>query len=179
MTRIGNLYGEALYSLAREEGISKVIHQQLGVLERCFQEEPDFLRLLANPGIPKVERLQILEDCFRGKVGSILLNFLKILTEKGYTLHFPCCVQAYRQLYERDHGILRVSAVTAVPVTAQQEQKLTETLEKITGKHITLTVTVDPAVLGGMKLDYDGKRIDGTVSHRLDKIRNLLKNTVL
>ena len=38
---------------------------------------------------------------------------------------------------------------------------------------------VDPQVLGGVRLDYDGKRLDDTVSHRLDAVRRLLKNTVL
>ena len=44
---------------------------------------------------------------------------------------------------------------------------------------IKLCCRVDPAVLGGVRLDYDGKRLDDTVSHRLDAIRGLLKDTVL
>ena len=38
---------------------------------------------------------------------------------------------------------------------------------------------VDASCLGGVRLDYDGKRVDDTVSHRLDAVRTLLKNTVL
>lgn len=179
MTKIGAVYGEALYSLSREEGRDEAIRQQLEVLNRCFGKEPEFLRLLGNPGLTNAERLQIVEDCFRGKVDGNVLNFLKILTEKGCIRYFPGCVQAYRKLYDRDHGILSVSAVTAAPMTAQQAQKLTKTLGRITGKHIALTVTVDPAILGGMRLDFDGKRVDGTVVHRLDTVGKLLKNAAL
>jgi F0F1-type ATP synthase delta subunit len=38
---------------------------------------------------------------------------------------------------------------------------------------------VDAACIGGVRLDYDGKRVDGTVSNRLEKLGSLLKNTVL
>lgn len=38
---------------------------------------------------------------------------------------------------------------------------------------------IDPAVLGGVRLDYDGQRLDDTVSHRMEAIRDLLNKTVL
>ena len=179
MTGVGSVYGEALYTLAREENLSQVILQQLKVLDSCFAAEPDFIRLLGAPNLPKTERCQILDDSFRGKIEPYLLNFLKILTEKGYMRHFSDCVCAYRELYNRDNGILPVTAVTAVPMTAKQEKALTMKLQQITGKRIELVSKLDPNVLGGMRLDYDGKRVDDTVAHRMDAVRNLLKNTVL
>lgn len=179
MTGVGSVYGEALYTLAREEGLSQVILQQLKVLDSCFTAEPDFLRLLAAPNLPKAERCQILDDSFRGKVESYVLNFLKILTEKGYLRHFSDCVKSYRELYNQDNGILPVTAVTAVPMTEQQISALTKKLQSITGKRIELVSKLDPNVLGGMRLDYDGKRVDDTVAHRMDAVRNMLKNTVL
>ncbi len=179
MTEVGNVYGEALYSLAKEEGLSQVILDQLKVLNSCFTQEPDFLRLLNAPNLPKSERCQILDECFRNKVEPYVLNFLKILTEKGYMRHFSDCVTTYRDLYDQDNGILPVTAVTAVALTAEQATRLTEKLRGITGKRIDLTNKLDPTVLGGMRLDYDGKRVDDTVSHRLDAVRSMLKNTVL
>ena len=179
MTEVGNVYGEALYTLARDEGLSKTILEQLRVLDRSFQQEPDFLRLLAAPNLPKAERCRILDDSFRGQIEPYILNFLKILTEKGYVRHFSACVEAYRALYNQDNGILPVTAVSAVPLNGQQLAALTEKLNRITGKHVELENKLDPAVLGGLRLDYDGKRIDDTVSHRMDAIRNMLQGTVL
>ena len=179
MTGTGSVYGEALYSLAHEEGLSQVILEQLKTLDSCFAQEPDFIRLLSAPNLSKTERCQILDDSFRGKVAPYVLNFLKILTEKGYIRHFSACVQAYRNCYNRDNGILPVTAVTAVPLTEDQKSRLTEKLRKLTCKHIDLTNKLDPAVLGGMRLDYDGKRMDDTVEHRLNAVRNWLKNTEL
>ena len=69
--------------------------------------------------------------------------------------------------------------MTAVALKPEQEQKLTEKLARITGKEIILHNRIDPAVLGGVRLDYDGQRLDDTVSHRMEAIRDLLNKTVL
>lgn len=179
MSEVGSVYGEALYSLAREEDLSETILRQLKTLDSCFTQEPDFLRLLGSPNLSKAVRCQILDDCFRGKMEVYLLNFLKILTEKGYIRHFGDCVAAYRNIYNQDNGILIVTAVTAVALTAEQTARLTEKLRGIAGKRIELTNKLDPTVLGGMRLDYDGKRVDDTLAHRLDAVGSRLKNTVL
>ena len=180
MTEIGSVYGQALYDLAHSENLEKQILEELGVLEHCFSvEEPGFIRLLNTPSLTKQERCRILDDSFRGKVQPYLLNFMKILTEKGYMRHFPDCYLAFRDCYYRDNDIFLVKAVTAVPLTGDQLQRLTQKLQTVTGKQIELRGRVDPGVLGGIRLDYDGKRLDDTVQHRLDAIRSVLKNTVL
>lgn len=179
MTQVGSVYGEALYTLALEEELTKPILGELDILEQSFRQEPDFIRLLSAPNISKQERCQILDDSFRGKVQPYVLNFLKILTEKGYMRHFPDCCKAFREHYNQDNGILPVTAITAIPLSAEQAEKLTVKLSRITGKTVTLRNRVDPECLGGVRLDYNGKRLDDTVSHRLEAIRSVLKDTVL
>lgn len=179
MTEVGTVYGEALYQLAKDEGLSESIGSQLKVFQRSFREEPEFIRLLSSYNLTKAERCQILDDSFRGRAHPYLLNFMKILTEKGYFRHFSDCCDAYAALYNQDNGILSVTAVTAVPLTPEQVDRLTSKLSRTTGKRIELHSRIDPAVLGGVRLDYDGQRLDDTVSHRMDCIRDLLRNTVL
>ena len=179
MTQIGSVYGEALFSLAKDEKCDAEIMRQLLVLDQSIAAEPDFVRLMGAPNIGKEERCAILDNSFRGKVHEYVLNFMKILTEKGYFRHFPACVQGYRECYNAYHNILTVTAVTAVPLSDAQTAKLSGKLQMLTGKKVSLTNKVDPACMGGVRLDYDGKRVDGTVSNRLEKLGCLLKNTVL
>ena len=179
MTQAGRVYGEALYDLAKAETLSAEILDEITVLADAFCQEPDFVRLLASPNLTKAERCQILDDSFRGKVHPYLLNFLKILTEKNYVRHFRDCCDSFVNHYNQDNGILPVTAVTAVALTEAQTEKLAEKLNKITGKQIELHNRIDPSCLGGVRLDYDGQRLDDTVSHRLDAIRNVLNKTVL
>lgn len=179
MTQIASNYAQALYSLAKDEGMGAQILEEMAVLQLAFAEEPDFLRLLSAPNISKEERCKILDDSFRGRINPYLLNFMKILTEKGYARHFADCYKAYREYYNDDNGIMSVTAVSAVTLSQEQKDKLSQKLSRITGKKIELMNRVDPEVLGGIRLDYDGKRVDGTVKNRLDSVRNLLKNTVI
>lgn len=179
MTEAGSVYGEALYTLCQEEGLGKTVLTELSVLEQSFAQAPEFIRLLSSPALTKAERCRILDDSFRGVLQPYLLNFLKILTEKGYIRHFTDCCGTYRDCYNRDHNILPVTATTAAALTKEQAKRLTEKLSAITGKTVELTNLIDAEVLGGVRLDYDGKRLDDTISGRLDNIRSLLKNTVL
>ena len=179
MTEAASVYGEALYALAKDENKSDLMLQKLKALDESFAAEPDFLRLLSAPNLSKIERKEILDACFKGKVEPYLLNFLKILMEKGYIRQFSNCVQVFHERYNEDHGIMAVSAVTAVPMSDGQKEKLAAKLAGITGKQIELTNTIDPACIGGVRLDYDGKRVDDTIIHRLDAVSSMLKNTIL
>ncbi len=179
MTDISVTYAQALYSLAAEEGLSEELLQQLLSLQGVFAQEREFVHLLSNPGISKQERCALLDDCLGERVHPYVLNFLKILTEKGYIRHVHGCVEAYREQYNADNGIISVLAVTAMPLNCDQHARLKEKLEQVTGKTVELTNRVDPACLGGVRLDFDGKRVDGTVKNRLETLRSQLNNTVL
>ena len=179
MTQAANTYAQALYDLAKDENLGKTILEELAVLKNVFSENPEYAKLLSAPDIPKQERCGVLDEAFRGKVHPYVLNFLKILTEKGYIRQFPDCCRAFCGFYNEDNGILVVKALSAVALTAEQVEKLTAKLEATTGKTIDLQCSVDPAMLGGLRLSYDGKLVDGTVKTRLDSIGKLLKNTVL
>lgn len=179
MTEVATVYGSALYSLAKEENAEDQILGELTALQESFVQEPDFLKLLSSPNLTKAERCQVLDNSFRGKLHPYVLNFLKILTEKGYVRHFSPCCDAFTLHYNEDNGILPVTAVTAVPLSEAQAERLKQKLGTITGKQITLRSRIDPAVLGGIRLDYDGQRLDDTVSHRMDDLRELLRKTVI
>ena len=179
MTDVAKVYGEALYELARDEQLSQQILSEITVLCDSFRAEPEFLTLLNSPCIPKEERCQIIDQSFQGTFHSYVINFLKILTERSYIRQFENCCKAYRQRYNTDNGILPVTAVTAAPLTGELRRKLLDKLAHITGKAIDLDCRVEPAVLGGVRLDFDGKQVDGTVRRRLEDIRSILKNTVL
>ncbi len=179
MTQAGIVYGQALYALAREESLDDTILQQLQLVSSCFDAEPDYLRLLGSVSLSKPERCQLLDESLGAGLHPYLLNFLKILVEQGKIRYFSQCFAAYQQEYYRDHNILPVTAVTAVALSQPQAQRLTEKLASITGKEILLSNQVDASLLGGVRLDYDGKQLEDSIAQRMQNVRRLLKNTVL
>ena len=179
MTDAANVYGQALFSLAKDEGLDAEFLCQLKILKDAFLQNGDFVRLLATPSLSKDERLNILQESFGGRVHDYVLNFMKILTEKGYIRDFADCCDVYREEYNRSHGIMTVRAVTAVPLNPDQADRLSKKLSALTGRTIELINATDPTCIGGMRLDYDGKRVDDTVRNRLDSLHSMLKNTIL
>ena len=179
MSSIASVYGQALYDLARDEDCTDGVLHELKILKSAFTEEADFVRLVSTPGIPKAERLQILDDSFRSRVHPYVLNFMKILAEKGYMNSFCECAEVYLKAYNEDHNILPVKVTSAVALTPEQESRLRRKLSSLTGKQIELIGRIDPACIGGLRLDYDGKQVDDTVAGRLDRLHSMLKNTAL
>lgn len=179
MTQTAKTYGRALYDLAKDEQLTDEILSQMQALSEAFAQTPDYIKLLATFSISKQERCEILQKDFGGKIQPYLLNFMKLLTERGLIRAFDGCYREFRSQYNADNGIVEATAITAVALSDDLKQKLTAKLEAITDKKIYLFNRIDATVLGGIRLEMDGMQFDGTVRHRLDDIRTILKNTVL
>ena len=171
MTETAKMYGGSLYDLAAEEGLETRILGELDEVQQLLKQNPDYLRLLSTPSIPKKERCGLLDEALRDRVHLYVLNFLKILCEKGTLRELSGCARAYRIRYNQAHGILEATAISAVPLTEQQRAALHTKLESLTGKTIDLKTKVDAKVLGGIRLDIEGTELDGTVQNRLASLR--------
>ena len=75
--------------------------------------------------------------------------------------------------------ITEVTVVSAVPLNDTSREKLLAKLQEMTGKTVRLTAKVDPSILGGLRLDLNGTRLDGTVQRRLERLRDSIGSVVL
>ena len=178
MTELAKRYGGSLYELAAEESLTEPILQELTLAEASCKQEPKYLRLLQTPSIPKKERCGLLDKAFEG-MHPYVINFLKILCEEDLLGELSGCLDAYRERYNADHGILEATVVSAIPLSDAERRKLLDKLQEKTGKVIRLTEKVDPSILGGLRLDLAGERLDGTVLRRLELLRDDIVNVVL
>ena len=160
MTETAKRYGGSLYELAKEEQLTDELLSELETAVTCFGENADYMRLLTAENLPKKERCDLLD-------------------EEGLLPELFGCVQAYRAQYNADHGIIEATVVSAVPLQDASREKLLAKLAALTGKTVTLKEKVDPSVLGGLRLDMDGKRLDGTVQRRLETMRDEIAGVVM
>ena len=174
MTELSREYGEGLYLLCVEERLAERALEELTALKTLFRENPDFCRLVSNHSLSKQERVGILDKALRDQVHLYVLNFLKILCERGAVSEFDGCVEAFRTFYNRDNRVVEAVATTSVALSEEQRTQLLEKLRSMTGKKIQLTEKVDPAVMGGVLLEMEGKRYDNTLRHRIDTMRQVL-----
>ena len=114
MTDLAEEYGKGLYDLTEEEHVSEDVLAQLRVLRGLFRDQPDFIRLLCNMSLAKEERTAILDGALRGQVHPYVLNFLKILCERGALHEFEGCVSAFTALYNQAHGIVPKTIIKGV-----------------------------------------------------------------
>ncbi len=174
MTELAKEYGAGMYALAAEEKIEKDVLAEMGTLRRCFKEQPKFVRLLSNMSLSKEERLQIIDSTLRGQVNAYVLNFLKILCERGALSEFAGCEEAYRELYNQEHGVVEAHVTTGEKMSDDQRERLIEKLRQMTGKEVVLLEKIDPKVMGGVLQEMNGERYDNTVRHRLESVRRAM-----
>ena len=171
-------YAEALFMLAEELGETEAVKRDIDVLTRAISESPAYPELLDTPAISKDERLSLVDGAF-SSLNKNLLNLIKILSEKRHARLLPSIAEEFLAMYDTSRGIERVDAVSAVPLTEGQVERLRTKLEKLTGKQIIVRNTVDPALLGGMKLRYMGIQLDGSVKSKLDSFEKSLSELVI
>ena len=175
---IQKVYAEALFGAALEDGVLETVRKELEELNGIFSESPEFLTMLSSPALTPAEKGSVLETTFGGKVEAHLYNFLRILADKGRASAFPAIAEEFRTLCREHDGVILVEASTAVPMTEDQKAKLSEKLAARTGKKIELKNIVDPELLGGMVLRYEGSEIDGSVKERIHSLRRKLQSTI-
>lgn len=179
MTKTAKVYGGSLYDLAVEENLDGQIMEQMIEVRQIFRENPDYLRLLAQPAIPEAERLKMIEDAFGAQAERYLVNFLKLLCERKILKEFSGCCDEFIDRYNSDHKIAQAVVTSAVKLSEQQMDALKAKLEKLSQKQVYLVQKTDPLVIGGLRVELEGMQLDGTVQGRISGISKKLNDIVV
>ena len=171
-------YAKALFDLTEELGTTDAVREQVIAVKEIFKQNPDYAKLLDTPALPKEERLGLIDAAFVS-FDTTLLNLLKIVCEARQTFAIDRLTSAYLAEYDVSRGIERVSAITATAMTEAQRETMRSALEAKTGKTIIIENTVDKSILGGVKLRYMGRQLDGSLKTRLEVFEKKLQDMVL
>jgi len=167
---VAQVYGLSLFEVAQEANLVKDILDELSQVCGLMDQFPGFQNLLGSPVLSKEERVRLVDEDFRGQVNPYLLNFLKLLAESGRMSHLKEIAAEYRSLYYEQENIQEVTAVTAVAMPKELQDRLAQKLEKSLGKKILLRNQIDPSVMGGVALKVGNRQMDGTVKARLEAV---------
>lgn len=167
-------YGGALFELAREEGAEDAILSDVRGVKPFFERGSDFVRLLDCPNITHRERNDVIKRAFYGRINEYLLNFICLMTDRGYAGSIYGALDKFIELYNVDHAIADAYVVSAVELTQAQRSALASALAARTGKKVNLICRVDPSVIGGISVCIDGEEFDGTITHKISQIRRKL-----
>ncbi len=133
----------------------------------------DFEITMLNPAISLQTKYEILDDIFKKELSEKVLNFIKILVEKNRFNEFNQIIQAYSDELDKINNIKRVEVVSAVELSDEQKQKVTEKLEKRLQKTIKSEWIVDTDIIGGLIIKIDDDVIDTSLKNKLDKLSKI------
>ena len=174
VSELAKEYGTALFMLACEADAKQSYARALGEVEEIFSENPDYLTFLSSPSIPLGERMEAICAAFTDRVPEHVLSYLMLMCEKGRISEFPASVKEYRILLDASEHLLQAKVVSAVALTEAESEKLRSKLESIYHGRVAMTYEVDPALLGGLVVEVDGKIMDGSLRHRLREVKEVM-----
>ena len=174
MTSLAREYGEALYELARDENLGLLIFEQMDDISALLKQQPEFIRLLCSRAIDRDTRLKIVDDTFGNHVHPYVTNFMKLLVQREHFDAFLLCAQWFHQRYNDDNGIVEARVTSAVALEENELTALRVKLAHISGRQVKLITAVDPSLIGGVRVEMDGRRYDNTIQDRLGRLKRSL-----
>jgi len=103
-----------------------------------------------------------------------LRNLLSTVIDNGRLSVLPEIASQFRTLVNDRGGIADAQVVSAFPLDAQQQASLAKVLEKRFGRQLKVAVTVDPTLIGGVRVTVGDEVLDTSVVARLEQMRAAL-----
>ncbi len=166
-------YGKALFELATEQSLAEELMVELDAVTELIMGNPEYVTLLDTPAIPAGEKPGLIDEAF-ASCHAYVRDYIKILSAAKAVSQIGECAAQYRRCLDESQGIVRAEAVTAVPMTLSQCERLQKKLSGMTGKRVILINRVDSAVIGGVTLQCDSTRFDGSIRAKLEQLKRQL-----
>jgi len=168
-------YANALADIALEQGAAEPVQKQLGDFLGAFGESAELRSVLSNPAVTTQEKHRVVEQ-LAARLGAtkIVRNFLFVVVDHRRSAELPHIVKAFGDVLRERRGTAEAEVVSALGMSDAQKSELQGTLEKLTGKKITATYTLDPALLGGAVVRIGDTVYDGSLRSRLNRMREQL-----
>ena len=172
---IADRYATAVFEIAKEGKKVKALETDLASLTDALAVD-DFSNLISSPMISREEQAgAIVALAKKMKLSPTVSNTLNLMATKRRLFVLPQLVTRLREIIAQDKGEVTAEVVTAKALTKTQADKLAKTLKASVGKTVTLDVTVDESLIGGLVVKVGSKMIDTSVKSKLDALQNSMK----
>ena len=166
-------YADALFVLAAEEGNVPLYQKHLRTVRDAVLQTPEYIDFLRSPAIPLSERLQAIDEAF-GSLPEYIVSFLKLLCENGRLPLLTACIAEFDAMAMALANKTTATVYSAVELSEQQKSALTAKLETLSGKTVEATFAVDPSLIGGIRIDMEGRTYDGSIKRRLREVKDVI-----
>jgi F-type H+-transporting ATPase subunit delta len=166
-------YATAIFGLAAEANAVPAIGRDLHAFVAALQADPEVGRFFRSPVIDRREKSDLLAQAF-GLLHEVALHAILLLVRKRREGLVEEIVRQYDTLERQARGAQTLRITSARELTKAELDGLVAKLTAAFKTPFDLTQTVDPKLIGGIRIMVGDKRIDGTIAGRLDDLARAL-----
>jgi len=186
---IASKYSNAVYSaaLSKSPQVLSKVHTELATLSTTIKGSPEINTFVHNPTLSLNDRTKGLDILYKQvekkeALSDVTKNLFAVLSENGRLGDVQQVIEGFNELYAKHKGELTVVITSAAPLAKDVLSKLESTLKQSqaaqASKSLKVTNKVNPAVLGGLVVDFGDKTIDLSVSSTVNKLNGILQQSV-
>jgi len=158
---------------AEAAGRLTAVEDELFRFARVVEAQRELRNSLANRSVPLPNRQQLVQDLLDGRAGPSTVRLAsRAVAARERT--FGNTIDSYVDLAAAQRNRSIATVRVAHPISGDQIDRLTDALSRQAGRQIAVQVVVDPAVIGGVRVELGDQVIEGTVAGRLDNARRTL-----
>lgn len=169
-------YATALFELAREGKAIDAVEASLAQLGGALDQSDDFRRLVTSPTLSRTDAARGVAAA-SGAMGldSITANFVGVLASNRRLPQLRAVIRAFRTLAANHRGETTAEVTSAHPLSDDQVAELKKQLKARIGRDVSVDLSVDPAILGGLVVRIGSQMIDSSIKTRLNALAHAMK----
>ena len=172
---LGRRYAGALLSLSTQAGNLDKVTSDLNEFARSWNESRELRSVFENPSVKAEARRNVLREiAAQSGMDPLVRDTLLVVSDRGRMAQLGEIVEAFGALAEARSGQVRAEVTSATELPEAYIRELQRTLERVTGKQVTVAKRVDPTLLGGVVTRIGDQVFDGSVKNRLEELKHEL-----
>jgi F-type H+-transporting ATPase subunit delta len=169
-------YASALFELASENKTVAAVESDLTALGTALTESADLAALIRNPQVGREAGGKAIDAVATVlKLSPLTKQFLGVLASNGRLAVLPDAIRAFVAIAAAARGEVKAEVTSAHPLSPAQLKALAAKLKAREGQDVTLSATVDPAILGGLVVKIGSTQIDSSIRTRLNSLAQAMK----
>lgn len=176
---IADRYSKALFELAVKDKLQDKVANDLASINSVINDSDQLVGVIASAAITRNEKISVFNEIAdKIKVQKITKQFLSVVIGNGRASALKDIISSYNEQLRELKGEVIVSVATAKSLTKKSITEIEKSLTKILTKKVTIDVTTDENLLGGIVVTYGSEMFDGSLAGKLDKIQQLSKKEI-
>lgn len=174
---IAQRYAESLVRIAKEGKLTfEKISKDLNLVKEILTSSKDLNEVLVNPVVSIEDKKEILDKVFAEEIDVLVINLLKLLTDKNKFNIFDEVLDAYNKSIDSVNNIKRVLVTSAVTMPEDAKNRLKQKLEEKLKANVVLDLNINNEIIAGLVIKIDDNIIDMSLKHKLEDLsRNILR----